>query len=1426
MSEPSSPPQPPAPTPTKTPPEHRHRGRKVFFGCGIAVLAFVVLLLFAVWFLLGTQAGTRFLFTRLGALLPGSFEVSEIHGPISGPLDIRGLTYKKQGSMEIHVAHLYLEWRLRELLSRRLDVQKLYADGIRIVQAPPTEEKTPLPDINLHFNILVRDARVRGLDVDSQTGQSVVKIDSIDLVTTELKNVFHLDRLAVRSQVVNADVSGRLQPQGDYPLDLTAKWSVRPPGMAEVAGGGTLSGTLKRLQVTQSVTAPFPVEINTLLLEPLNDLRFDGKVAFRNVNPKLLRADLPDLPASGEVSGRGSLNAFTSDGTVRGKYDPAGDFAVQYRLAREGKNGETWRIDQADVSFPGLPTRLHLAGRYTDTSVNAPVGKQASAPLDVQGNVTWHALAWPLRGAKPSFESPDGQAKIEAHGPIDTLESSGTVQGTLAPFGQLAAVYQVMRQGETWKIAKADLSLPGTPTRASVTGRVTVPKNGTLSFDANAAWRDVAWPLRGTPTVRSAAGKAVVSGTADRYNAQVDADVAGAPGGQIPPGHWVLAGNGTQKDFHFASLAGDVLQGHLTGSGTVGWSPRVRWDLALTGQGLNPATLKADFPGKLDFAAKTRGEMLPSGPTGTVDLSRLVGTLRQQPIAANAAVRLAGKDYDISHLDAHWGDAHLAASGRVGDRFDLKWDVNLPNLGLAVPQAAGSFAGHGHLGGPLKMPRVTADGRFAGLRSGTNSVAQGTIQADVDLAPSGTTQLDLTTGSIQASGQNIGALHLQLRGTLNSHTLTLSATGLGTYTDARLDLALTGSAHGELGPQLAWMGQIARLDLHGGPAGDWSLEKPATLAASASAARLDGFCWHAANSGTTGTAAKAGKAGTPPNVGTPGNARLCAGGSWAKAGNWTGQATLTALPLNLAKPFLPTDLTITGNLEGNAKASGSPKGLTEVVADLAPGPGELHYPGDDGRTIVVRFERGTFHARLEPNGGDANAKLTLVDVGTLGLTAKLPSLTQKAAIKDLPLAGRLDVNFKNLSFVEGFVSELRGVTGTLNAGFQLAGTLGTPRLTGSAQLANGRAKVPEYGLDVKDITLKATGDGSPLLQIQASARSGPGTLTIAGTSGLFPTAATPMKLKITGRKFQVSGTREIDVQISPALDLAFEGTQANVTGQVDVPYGRTNIENRSKPGAVPTSSDVVFVGGAPTGVKTKSPLAITARVRLVLGDDIELKALGLDAKPKGSILVVEQPGRPESAVGEIEVSEGTFKAYGQDLTIERGRLIFAGGPLDDPGIDLRAYRTATDGTIAGIQAQGTLKKPEVTLYSTPTMTESEALAYLLLGHPLGQASPQEGSLLANAATSLGLKGGNLLAKKLATRFGLESATFESSGGLDQTALVLGKYLSPRLYVSYGLGLFEPINTFRIRYILNKRYTLQAEDSGTGTGADILYVRER
>ncbi len=64
------------------------------------------------------------------------------------------------------------------------------------------------------------------------------------------------------------------------------------------------------------------------------------------------------------------------------------------------------------------------------------------------------------------------------------------------------------------------------------------------------------------------------------------------------------------------------------------------------------------------------------------------------------------------------------------------------------------------------------------------------------------------------------------------------------------------------------------------------------------------------------------------------------------------------------------------------------------------------------------------------------------------------------------------------------------------------------------------------------------------------------------------------------------------------------------------------------------------------------------------------------------------------------------------------------------------------------------------------------------------------------------------------RVGLEDVALESD--LDnQTSLVLGKYLSPRLYVSYGISFTEQLNTLKLRYTLERQ--VDDQDRG-GRGA--------
>jgi translocation and assembly module TamB len=96
--------------------------------------------------------------------------------------------------------------------------------------------------------------------------------------------------------------------------------------------------------------------------------------------------------------------------------------------------------------------------------------------------------------------------------------------------------------------------------------------------------------------------------------------------------------------------------------------------------------------------------------------------------------------------------------------------------------------------------------------------------------------------------------------------------------------------------------------------------------------------------------------------------------------------------------------------------------------------------------------------------------------------------------------------------------------------------------------------------------------------------------------------------------------------------------------------------------------------------------------------------------------------------------------------------------------------------------------------------------------------------MTKAVTALGIKGGNLLTKKIGRTLGLDEVTLQGGNTPQQTTLVIGKYLSPRFYVSYGIGLFQTSNTFSLRYKLNESLNLRAQ-SGQENTLDLLYTHE-
>jgi translocation and assembly module TamB len=313
-----------------------------------------------------------------------------------------------------------------------------------------------------------------------------------------------------------------------------------------------------------------------------------------------------------------------------------------------------------------------------------------------------------------------------------------------------------------------------------------------------------------------------------------------------------------------------------------------------------------------------------------------------------------------------------------------------------------------------------------------------------------------------------------------------------------------------------------------------------------------------------------------------------------------------------------------------------------------------------------------------------------------------------------------------------------------------------------------------------------------------------------------------------GERFQLINQPDAHVFVSPDLQVQLEDRVANATGSVRVPYAR--IETTQVPAsAVSASSDVVIVEDT---LATKRTLQVRTLVRVVLGDSVTFNGFGLRGRLAGSLMVDDERGRPTRGTGEIQIVDGKYRAFGSELTIDPGRLVFGGGPVDNPGIDVRAYRGlttqnvmgASSGDIVGVNLRGTLRKPEFSVFSNPPMSESEIMSCLLTGRAPTTSSSGEQSALAGAVSMIGMQQGSQLAGDLGKKLAVD-AYLEAGAEAHETSFVAGKYLSPKLYVSYAAGLFDNTNTFRARYSLARRWTLQTE-SGKYDSTDLLYWFER
>jgi translocation and assembly module TamB len=1406
--------------PPRQPPTPRRRKRLLWAAGALAALA-ALLVAVGAW-LVSSQGGARFTVAQLSQILPGKLTVERVEGPIRGPLTLHGVHYETERFI-VDIARVRLDWRLRQLRRRILDVESLDATGV-VVRILPSEEVSDrkLTDINMRYNVVVRALRVDDVKIFRPGEELPVVIDTLTMRTGAWRDAVRIEDIDVISPHFDLEARGWLRPSGDYPLDVDIVWGYRPPEDAArqlpgFAGRGTLGGTLRSLRVEQLLEQPFRAEIEAVVSEPLFDPVFAGGVEFSGLDPRIFSPDLPVTSASGVLNAEGrGLAEFLAEGKLRLATLEWGEADTELRLKREA---ESWRFEKLTLRRPGgAPGSATFVGL-----VEVPEGK---APR-FEGKVSWEDLTWPLTGpGEPTVRSARGTAAGE--GTVDdyTLVVDGafafpevppgryrfTAEGTRSALavesldaqvlgGRLAGSGRVEWEGEvsyrfqttargidphaTWDVVPAGLSGgtwrltgDGTPEGMRLESvRIETPRGGVLTATGRVDWE---------PTFRWQADARTTALSPAVLFPDVPAELTG--------GDWRLVASGDDRHADVERVEGAFLGGEVIADGAFTWEPAVTWRFAGTGRGLDPAQAYPGWDGDLAVDFRTTGDERGGALHGEVVVSQAAGTLRGRPLDGSGTVLLRGEEVHLDAVKATWGPGNLALDGQIAPQLALTFAVDDLDLAAVVPEAAGILEARGRIDGSTTAPHVQATLAGENLGFGTYRAATLAGRAEVDLAEGGAVDLDLDATEVDLGARRFDTLEVVVAGTREAHRIAASGSGEG--------LSLSIAATGSLPDLESWRGTLEELTAEARETGRWELAAPTPLVLSRTAVEVDQLCWVSAG------------------------ARLCADVSWRQDAELAVTAQIEDLPLSLVEPFLPPEVEVTGTLDGSAQLRTTGDGVLIGSAVLRPAPGTALWDEVRGEEVRLAIEGGEVRLDADASGARAVLALRLADAGTVDGQVTLPGFRFGRPPAEQPLTGRFDVELADIGFVEALVPDLGTTTGRLETRLTLEGSLAAPAVRGEGRLVDGSTMLPQFGLELREIQLTARGTGTGPLAIEGSARSGEGILRFTGTSPLLPSADQPLRLDVTGRDVTVIATEEANVVANPDLQIGWNGSLVRVAGQVVVPRATIDYQ-REEGGRVRASSDVVYVGAVTPEAVADEGIEMEMRVRVVLGEDVKLRALGLRTDVEGSLLLVDQPGMPApTASGQLELEEGTFRAYGQDLTIERGRLFFAGGPISNPGLDVRAYRRVPEGNVtAGLQARGTLRAPEVTLWSDPAMGESEILSYLLIGRPLDSAVPEEGNMLANAASALGVGGGNLLAKKLAARWGLEEARFESEGGFEETAFVVGKYLSPRLYVSYGIGLFDAVNTIRVRYLVSEKWTLQAE-SGTVTSGDVLYTIER
>jgi translocation and assembly module TamB len=450
-----------------------------------------------------------------------------------------------------------------------------------------------------------------------------------------------------------------------------------------------------------------------------------------------------------------------------------------------------------------------------------------------------------------------------------------------------------------------------------------------------------------------------------------------------------------------------------------------------------------------------------------------------------------------------------------------------------------------------------------------------------------------------------------------------------------------------------------------------------------------------------------------------------------------------------------------------------------------------------------------------------------------------------------PLSGVIEAKMPSLRSWAFLAPPGWRIQGGIDANIDLAGTVHQPLLTGTLDGNDLGIRSVLDGVDLRGGMLRATlresrmeiatlgfegGTGSRAYVRGFSGNRTPppterGRMVASGSidwSGAANASAAESGIAIDLRakleRMQVLVRHDRQMTLSGDLSAGLQQGVLRVRGDLAVDRASIMLPEASAP---TLGDDVVIVRNtnlrnpsAAENPQTRGELAtrkpMDMQIKLDLGRDLALEGQGITSRLEGE-LTARSAGSGDNPVlvfGEVRTVEGRYRAWGQALNIETGVVRF-NGPYINPALDLLAIRPNIE-VRAGVRVTGTLLAPRVQLFSDPELPEGDKLSWVVLGRATVTGGA-EGSSMQQAALSLAA---GQLGGRLASGLGIELGLDEV--GVSENGVSVGKRISNELYLTYQQSLAGAASTLYIFYDITRRLTVRAQAS-QASAVDLIYT---